>query len=232
MSHDSSRPNNRILAALSDDSYQRLSPHLTRVSLPLKTIIYYPGQNIETVYFPIHALISLVNTLEDGSTTEIGLVGNMGMIGIQVILGSGKSKQLAIVQIEDSAMKLSAEVLKQEFDRGGELQKSLLHFLEIRLDETAQLAVCNRHHIIEARLGRWLLTVSDLIQSDELPLTQEFLGNMLGVQRTGVTLAARTLQQAGLIHYSRGKITILDRESLEDATCECYQLFRENINGE
>ena len=226
MSQVSSRPTNRLLAALPEEEYRRLEPYLTRVSLPLKTVVYEPAQKIETVYFPNNALISIVNILEDGSTTEIGLIGDTGMVGLPVVLGSSHSKQRAIVQVADSAMKMSARVLKQEFDRGGELQKILLHYIEVRLDEVSQLAVCNRHHTIEARLSRWLLTVQDLIQSDELPLTQEFLGNMLGVQRTGVTLAARTLQQAGLIHYSRGKITVL-----EDTTCECYQLFHENFYG-
>ena len=145
------------------------------------------------------------------------------------VLYASFGKHRAIVQVADSALKISAEVLKQEFDRGGELQRILLRYTETRLDEIAQLAVCNGHHTIEERLARWLLTVQDLIQSDELPLTQEFLGNMLGVRRSGVTITAGILQRAGLISYSRGKIKILDRQRLEATACECYKLFYEHF---
>ena len=144
-------------------------------------------------------------------------------------MGSGYSKHRAIVQVADGALKISAEVLKQEFKRGGELQRVLLNYTETRMDEVAQLAACNAHHTIEERLSRWLLTVQDLIQSDELPLTQEFLGNMLGVRRSGVTLSAGILQRAGLINYSRGKIKILDRQRLENTSCECYRLFHDHF---
>ena len=220
---------NRLLAALSEESYQRLEPYLTSVELPSGTVLYHACQKIETVYFPNNALISLVNILENGSTTEISIIGGTGMVGLPVVLGSGYSKQRAIVQVPDGAMKISAQIFKQEFDRGGELQKIVHRYIETRLDEVSQLAVCNRHHAIKERLARWLLTVQDLIQADELALTQKFLGNMLGVHRPGVTLAARTLQQAGLIRYSRGKITILDREALENTACQCYQLYHENF---
>lgn len=231
MSADSFPSANRLLAALSEESYQRLEPYLTSVKLSSGTVLYHANQKIETVYFPNNALISLVNTLKNGSTTEIGIIGGTGMVGLPVVLGSGYSKQLAIVQVPNGAIKISALILKQEFDRGEELQESIHRYIETRLDEVSQLAVCNRHHTIEERLSRWLLTVQDLIQADQLPLTQEFLGNMLGVQRTGVTLAARTLQNAGLIRYSRGRISILDRAALEDAACECYQLYHNNFYG-
>ena len=231
MSADSLPTTNRLLTTLSAETYQRLEPYLTSVKLASGTILYQATEKIETVYFPNKALISLVNVLENGSTTEISIIGSTGMVGLPVVLGSGRSKQKAIVQVPDGAIKISAMILKQEFDRGEELQKIVHQYIETRLDEVSQLAVCNRHHTIEERLSRWLLTVQDLTQADELLLTQEFLGNMLGVQRTGVTLAARTLQNAGLIRYSRGRITILNRQGLKDVTCECYQLYHDNFYG-
>ncbi len=229
MFRDRSSSANRLLAALPEVEYQRLEPHLTSVSLPIGKVFYEASERIETVYFPKKALISLVSTLSNGSTTEISLVGGTGMIGLPVIFGNNYSHSRAIVQMADGAMKISALVLKREFDRGGELQKRLLIYADTRLKEVAQLAVCNRHHTIEERLARWLLTVRDLTQSNELPLTQEFIGDMLGVRRSGVTIAAGTLQKAGLIRYSRGTINILDNQALEDSACECYQLFHDNF---
>ena len=225
MSQDFSRSANRLLAALPASEYLRLEPYLSRVSLAAGTVFYEASEKIETVYFPNTALVSLVSTLKDGSTTEIAIVGGTGMVGLEVILGSSLSTNRAIVQISDSAIKISAIVLKQEFDRGGVLQQVLLSYTATRLSETAQLAVCNRHHTIEERLARWLLIVRDLTQSNKLPLTQEFISNMLGVNRSGVTIAAGILQRAGIISYSRGIITIIDSEMLESVACECYQLY-------
>lgn len=232
MSQDRSHSANRLLAALPEAEYQRLEPYLTSVSLSAGTVLYEASEKIDTVYFPNTALISLVSILENGATTEISLIGGTGMVGLPVILGSGYSNHRAIVQVPDNVMKISALVLKREFDQGGELQKILHRYIETRLNEVAQIAVCNRHHTIEKRLARWLLTVRDLTQSDKLPLTQEFLGNMLGVRRSGVTLVAGAIQQAGVINYSRGKITILNREALEDVACECYRLFHDNYYRE
>ena len=229
MPQDRSRSANRLLAALPEVEYQRLEPHLNSVSLSVGTVFYEASEKIETVYFPKMALISLVSILSNGSTTEVSLVGGTGMVGLPVIFGSNLSHSRAVVQVPNGGIKISAQVLKQEFDRGGELQKQLLLYADTRLKEVAQLAVCNRHHTIEERLARWLLTVRDLTQSDKLPLTQEFIGDMLGVRRSGVTIAAGTLQKAGLIHCSRGKINILDNQALEDASCECYQLFHDNF---
>ena len=226
---DHSPSTNRLLSSLPKIEYQRLEPYLIPVQLPVSTVLYEASEKIETVYFPKTALISLVSTLSNGVTTEIGIIGGTGMIGLPVILGNSYSKNRAIVQIGDGAFKISAQILKQEFNRGGELQRSLLRYTQTRLDEVAQLAVCNGHHTIEERLARWLLTVQDLTQSDDLSLTQEFLGNMLGARRSGVTLAAGSLQQAGLISYSRGKISIENRQDLEDTACECYQLFYKNF---
>ena len=228
MSQDFSRSGNRLLSALPEDEYKRLEPYLTSVSLPLGTVFYEAYEQIETIYFPNTSLISLVNTLETGATTEISLIGGTGLVGLPAIFGNGDSKQRAIVQVSDGATKISAKVFKREFARGGELQKILHQYIDTRLGEVAQLAVCNRHHSIEERLARWLLTVQDLIQKEQLPLTQEFMGDMLGVRRSGVTLAAGSLQRSGLISYSRGKIKILNRQNLEDTACECYQLFHDH----
>lgn len=229
MSQDRSRSANRLLATLPENEYQRLEPHLTPVQLPVGRVFYQALEKIETVYFPNTSLISLVNTLDDGATTEVSIIGGTGMIGLPVILGSGCSRNRAVVQVSDNAMMISASILKQEFERGGELQKILLRYTETKLNEITQLAVCNAHHIIEERLARWLLIVSDLTQSDDLPLTQEFLGQMLGVRRAGITLTAQGFQRAGIISYRRGKIEILNREALENTTCECYQLFHDNF---
>lgn len=229
MFQNKSRSANRILASLPEVEYQRLEPHLITTTCPPRELLYEASEKIETVYFPQTALISLVSTLEDGATSEISLVGGTGMVGLPVILGSGRSNFRAIVQIPNGIVKISARILKQEFERGGELQRLLLRYTEDRLNETAQLAACNRHHTIEERLARWLLIVSDLTQSERLPLTQEFIGNMLGCRRSGVTIAAGTLRQAGIIRYSRGRITILNREALEDTSCKCYQLFYRNF---
>ncbi len=229
MSQDHSHSANRLLADLPEIEYQRLEPYLSSVSFPLGTVFYEALEKIETVYFPHTALVSLVSILSNGTSTEIGLIGGTGMIGLPVILSNGYSSQRAIVQVANGGMKISALVLKREFDRGGELQRILLNYAQTRLDETAQLAVCNGHHTIEERLARWLLTVQDLTQSDKFSLTQEFISHMLGVRRSGVTIAAGVLQKAGLIGYSRGKITVLNRLGLEDAACECYELFHDNF---
>ena len=228
MSPNFLRAPNSLLAALPKDEYQRLKPHLTPVSFVPGTVIYKPSERIETVYFPNNVLISSTFSLSNGSTVEIGLIGSTGMIGLPVIFGNNYSYNRVSVLVKDSAMKISAEVLKQEFERGKELQRLLLMYANTRLKEVHQLAVCNRHHVIEERLARWLLTIQDLTQSKELFLTQEFISNMLGVRRSGVTVAAGILQQARCICYSRGKITILNRSVLEDKACECYQLLREN----
>lgn len=223
-------PANQLLAFLPQDEYQHLVPHLERVSLSLGQVLYEPGEMIEYVYFPKQAAVSLVSLLENGSTTEVGMVGKEGIVGYPVFLGGSSTTHRAIVQIAGTAVKINAKVLKTEFSRGGVLQKLLLLYIQALLTQISQTAVCNRHHSLEERLVRWLLTAQDCVPSKELCLTQEFIANMLGTRRPGVTVAAGRLQQAGIISYSRGKIIVLKREALEEAACECYGTVKREFN--
>ena len=229
MLQNHARSANRLLTVLPEVEYLRLEPYLISVDVALGTVLYEASDKIKTIYFPNTSLISLVNTLENGATTEVSIIGSTGMIGLSAIIGSGISKNRAVIQVSGNVTKISAEILKHEFGRAGELQNNLLCYTETRLNEITQLAVCNAHHTIEQRLALWLLKTSDLMQSANLPLTQEFLGHMLGVRRSGVTLAAQTIQRAGIINYHWGKIKILDRKALENVSCECYQLFHDNF---
>lgn len=219
-------PVNQILAALPPVEYQRIAPHLKPVDLVSGEILLEPNEPIEKIYFPQRAMISLVSIMMDGSTTEIGLIGNEGMIGLSAILGGNSTISRTIVQVSGTALEVSAEVIRQEFQRGEKLHELLLLYTQALLTQVSQSAACNRQHNIEARLARWLLSVQDCILKDELPLTQEFIANMLGTRRSGVTVAAGMLQQAGIIRYSRGKITILDQQALEETACECYHLIQ------
>lgn len=226
MSENIQQPINQILAALPEIEYQRLIPDLKPVDLSIGTILQEPGETITEVYFPNRAMISLVSIMENGSTTEIGLIGNEGMVGLPVILGGLCTSSRSIVQIPGTAMKLSADVLRREFQRGEKLEYVLLLYTQALLTQVSQSAACNRQHTIEQRLARWLLSVQDCVLSDNLPLTQEFIANMLGTRRSGVTVAAGILQQAGMIRYRRGMITILNQHELEATSCECYRLVQ------
>ena len=225
-STSNSTPANKLLASLPEPQYQRLTPYLEEVSLPVGQVLYEPGEVIQYVYFPNQAMVSLVSILEDGSTAEVGMVGNDGIVGYPVFLEGNLTTHRAIVQIEDTAMRMNAETLKTEFNRGETLQKLLLRYTQALLTQVSQTAACNRHHPLEERLARWLLTAHDYSLSDELPLTQEFISNMLGTRRASVTVAAGMLQQAGVIRYNRGKITIINRDALEATACECYSVVK------
>lgn len=220
---------NRLLAALSESEYQRLVPHLNFIPLSLGQVLFEPEEPITQVYFPNNSLVSLVVTTENGSTVEVGIVGNEGMVGIPVILGTNTTTTSGIVQMAGSAMQMNADILNTEFERGGTLQKLLLRYVQALHTQVSQTAVCNRLHTLEARLARWLLTVSDRVQSDELPLTQEYISHMLGVRRSGVTVAAGFFSKQGIISYSRGHITILNREALEATSCECYRVIKDEL---
>ena len=221
---------NQLLAALPNQEYQRLVPHLEEVSLTLGQILYQPGEPILHVYFPNRAMVSLVTLLTNGSTTEVGMVGKEGMVGIPVFLGDGMAINQAVVQLEGTAMKMDASILKREFERGGRLQRLLLFYTQTLLNQVSQTAACNRQHRLEQRLARWLLSAQDSISGSELRLTQEFLGNMLGTRRATVTVAAGKLQEAGAIRYYRGKITILNRKLLETLACECYNVVKQECD--
>ncbi len=223
---NSSQSLNHLLAVLPQAEYQRLAPYLREVNLSLGHILYEPGEEITTVFFPNQSMISLVQIMEDGSTIEAGIVGNDGMVGYPVYLGGDNTTSRVIVQIAGSAIALDAGILKAEFERGGELQKLLLRYTQAFLAQVSQTAACNRFHPTEERLARWLLQCQDFARSATLQLTQEFLSSMLGTRRASITVAAGTLQKAGLIHYNRGHIDILQREALELAACECYSVVR------
>ncbi|MEH1807973.1 Crp/Fnr family transcriptional regulator [Nostoc sp.] len=219
------RPN-KLLAALPDSDYQRLFPYLKLVPLQVQQILYEAAEPITQVYFPDKAMVSIVTTMEDGSTAEVGIVSNEGMVGIPVILGDNTTTTTAFVQIAGAGMQINADVLRAEFNRGGAIQRVLLCYVQAVYSELAQGAACNRLHTLEERLARWLLTVSERLESEDFPLTHEFISQMLGVRRSGVTVAASTLSRAGMITYQRGHISILNRENLEATSCECYQVIQ------
>lgn len=217
---------NRLLATLPEEDYRRLRPQLEPVTLKLRDVLYKAGEAASHVYFPRQAIVSLVAVMKDGHRVEVGLVGNEGMLSTTSFMGGNSSPNEAMVQVADGAVRMEAAALAEEFRRGGALQVILLRYAQSLFAQVSQSGACNRLHSIEKRLARWLLMVSDRVKSEKIPLTQEFLAIMLGSERSGVTLAAITLQDAELIRYSRGKITILDRASLEAAACECYPIIR------
>jgi CRP-like cAMP-binding protein len=213
---------NKLLAALTPEEFQRLSAKLKLMPVKLNHVLLKADEIIKYVYFPTTCMTSLLTDLEDGTGIEVGVVGNEGMVGVPVILGSPKSTKLATVQGAGELLQLEAAALKEEFRRGGRLQQLLLLYTNALMAQISQSAACNRRHPVEGRLARWLLMCQDRLETDHLKLTHQFLGNMLGTRRESVTIAARTLQNAGLIKYKTGSITILDREGLEEVSCECY----------
>lgn len=217
---------NKLLGALPKSDFEHLAPHLELVSLTSGQSIYEAEEPIKYIYFPDTAVISLVCIMDNGSSVEVGLVSKEGMVGIPVILGDDITNITAIVQVPGNALQIDADIVKTEFDRGGAIKNLLLRYVKAVYTEVAQCAACNRLHTLEERLSRWLLTVSDRLNSNEFPLTQEFISQMLGVRRSGVTVAANTLSKAGMINYHRGNIKIINREALEASSCECYQVIR------
>lgn len=218
---------NRLLGALPDEDSQRLGPHLEGVTFALGQVLYESQGHLEYVYFPTTAVISLLYTTEDGSTAEMGLTGNDGVVGIALFLGGDTTPNRAVAQIAGGAFRMRSKVLQEEFARGGAFQHLLLRYTQALITQISQTAVCNRLHSIEKRLCRWLLLSRERVQSDDLLMTQEFISNMLGGRRESVTVAAGRLQDAGLIYYSRGHIKILDRKGLEATVCECYMIVKE-----
>ena len=217
---------NRLLAALPAADYERLLPELELVPLPLGWAVYEASGHLGYVYFPINSIISLLYVMEDGASAEIAVTGFDGVVGIALFMGGETTPSRAVVQSAGYGYRLKAAVLKREFDKGGELQHLALRYTQALITQMAQTAVCNRHHSVEQQLARWLLLSLDRLSSNELAMTQELIANMLGVRREGVTEAAGHLQKAGLIHYSRGHITVLDRPKLEHRVCECYAVVK------
>lgn len=217
---------NHVLAALPDADYERLSPALELTSMPLGMVVAEAGASIPYVYFLTSSIISILHDTRDGASAETAVIGNEGLVGVAQWMGGGAMSSRAVVTSAGYGFRLSAALLKEEFDRGAALQKHLLRFTQALLTQMSQAAVCNRHHSVAQQLCRWLLLRLDRLPSNELVMTQELIGNMLGVRRESVAEAAGKLQEENLIHYSRGHITILDRQGLESRVCECYADLR------
>ncbi|MGD0960873.1 MAG: Crp/Fnr family transcriptional regulator [Methylomonas sp.] len=217
---------NRLLNALPLEEYERLLPNLERIELPLSQVIYESGGALRYAYFPTTCIVSLLYVLENGASAEIAVVGNDGMIGVALFMGGGSMPNRAVVQSAGSAYRLKVQQVMLEFNRYGEMLHLLLRYTQALITQMAQTAVCNRHHTVDQQLCRWLLLSLDRLPTNQLKMTQELIANMLGVRREGVTEAAGKLQEAGLIEYSRGLITISDRAGLEQRVCECYQVVK------
>src|SRR6188768_4473605 len=217
---------NHILDALPDEERERLFPHLSFVLMPLGKVLYESGETLKHIYFPTDSIVSLLYVMKDGASAEIAVVGNEGAIGVALFMGGETTPSRAIVQSAGSAFRLDGKRLKIEFNRHGQMLHVLLRYTQALITQMAQTAVCNRHHSVNQQLCRWLLLSLDRLRSNELKMTQELIANMLGVRREGVTAAAGELQKAGVIRYSRGRISVLNRTKLEKLACECYSVVK------
>jgi CRP-like cAMP-binding protein len=218
---------NLILSALPTQAYERLASHLEYADLPLGKVLYDPEEPIRHAYFPLRGAVSIVTVLRDGGSVEAGVIGNEGMVGFPIVLGTRvEFNRRAQVQLAGSGLKLKAGALQEEFRKGEQLRDLLLSYLHAFITQISQTAACNRMHRLEERLARWLLACQDRLSSDELELTQEFIAEMLGVRRAGVSVAATQLEERGLIGHKRGRIQIIDRPGLEATSCECYGIVR------
>ena len=217
---------NHLLSALPDAEWQRWLPHLQWVEMPLGEVLYEPGVTLEFVYFPTTAIVSLLYVMQNGASAEIAVVGNEGIVGVSLFMGGESTPSRAVVQSAGRSISLKSEIMKDEFQRAGPVQHLLLRYTQALLTQMAQTAVCNRHHTLDQQLCRWLLLSLDRLTGTELIMTQELIAKMLGVRREGVTEAALKLQKDGIIRYSRGRITVLDRKGLEARTCECYAVVK------
>ena len=218
---------NRVLSALPKEELDRLTPHLTPMTLGVRTQLL-DGRS-EYAYFLEDGMASVVLTMADGATVEVGVIGIDGVVGLPILLGAENMPGETFIQVAGSGYRISAQHLKDEFEKSGQLRNHLQKYLLANLVQSAQNAACNRLHTISERLSRWILTCHDRVQTDHMPLTHEFLGQMLGAPRTTVTLAAGMLHEAGLIDYTRGNVTIKDRAGLEHVTCECYATVRDEF---
>jgi len=221
---------NHLLAALSAGILQRWLPNLERVDMPLGDVLYEAGETSRYVYFPTTSIVSLLYLMENGASAEIAVAGNEGMVGISLFMGGGSTSSRALVQSAGTGFRMPADKFKKEFDRSSAVLHLLLRYTQALITQMAQTAVCNRHHSLDQQLCRWLLLSLDRLQGDKLEMTQKLIANMLGVRREGVTQAALHLQEAGLIRYVRGHITVLDRQQLETRSCECYAVVKKEYH--
>ena len=229
MSLPHSPSQNHLLAALPAAEFARLAPHLELVPMPLGESLYEPGERLQHVFFPTTAIVSLLFVLESGASAEIAGVGNEGVLGISLFMGGDSTPSSAVVQTAGHGYRLQGKLLKEEFSRGGLMQRLLLRYTQALLTQMCQTAACNRHHSIEQQLCRWLLLTLDRLPSNELIMTQELVASALGVRREGITEAAGKLQRAGVIRYRRGHISVLERSGLEAGACECYAVVKNEL---
>jgi CRP-like cAMP-binding protein len=221
---------NHILDSLPAEERERLFPHLTLVEMPLGMVLYESGEALRHIYFPTDSIVSLLYVMKDGASAEIAIVGNEGAIGVSLFMGGETTPSRAIVQSAGFAYRLTGRRLKLEFERHGQMLHVLLRYTQSLITQMAQTAVCNRHHSVDQQLCRWLLLSLDRLPSNRLNMTQELIANMLGVRREGVTGAAGKLQELGIIRYSRGHITVVDRPKLEKLSCECYAVVKKETD--
>lgn len=221
---------NRILAALPREEYERLLTKLEKVFMEFHQILFEPDQRIEYVYFPNTAMVSLLNVMENGETAEVGVVGYEGVVGLPVFLDADSVSSMAMTQIEGEGMRMRTENFREEANRQGPLHRLLQRYTQALLMQVSQTAACNRFHSVEERFCRWMLMTHDRVREDNFPMTQEFLSQMLGIRRPTLSVVAGMLQKAELIRYNRGRMTILDRKGLEAGACECYRLVRKDFD--
>lgn len=221
---------NHLLAALPDADLALLTPHLEHVPMPLGQMLFEPGSQMRHAYFPTTSIVSLHYVTASGASAETAGVGNEGVVGVSLFMGGDTTSSSAVVQTAGHAWRLDRHILKDEFNRGGALQRLLLRYTQALMTQMAQTAVCNRHHSVEQQLCRWLLLTLDRLPDRELVMTQELVASMLGVRRESVTDAAGHLQAAGYIRYRRGHIGVLDRAGLERSVCECYGVVKKELD--
>ena len=224
--HQADPLKNHLLASLPDTSWQRWRSALEWVDMPLGYVLYESGTTLQYVYFPVTSIVSLLYVMENGASTEIAVCGKEGLVGISLFMGGGSTPSRAVVQSAGYGFRLTAQIMRDEFNQAGPVLHLLLRYTQALITQMSQTAVCNRHHSLDQRLCRWLLFSMDRLEGNELMMTQELIGNMLGVRREGVTESALKLQNLGLIRYTRGRITVLNRPGLERRTCECYAVVK------
>ena len=221
---------NRLLASLPETEYNRVAASLELVPMPLGRVVYDDHKTSKHAFFPLNCIVSLLHVMENGDSAEIAMIGREGFVGMSMFMGGATTPSHAVVQSAGHAYQIPIETVLREFRRGGPAQYLLLRFTQALIAQMAQTAACNRHHSVDQQLCRWLLLSIDRLPSNEMVMTQELIANMLGVRREGITEAARRLQAAGIIQYTRGRIKILDRAQLETRACECYRVVRKEVD--